>query len=79
LKPPPVFAVTLSERAKVALEQSSIHLEWDYLVSGILDSDRCDISCPFEKLAVGISNPEEAYAKLKAVGDLVKAGRGKSV
>lgn len=73
-----VFAVTLSEQAKATLEQSNINLEWDNLVRSILDSNRSGM-CPFEKLAAEISNPEEAYAKLKALRDSMKARSDKSM
>lgn len=61
-----VYAITLSERAKAVLEKSAIHHEWDYLVESILDIDKVGI-CPFEKLATGISDPAEAYERLKAL------------
>lgn len=61
-----VYAVTLSERGKAVFEEYAVHHEWDNLVESILDVDRAGM-CPFEKLATEISDPAEAYKKLKAL------------
>lgn len=59
-----IFAVTLSKRGKSTLEEYAIHHEWTQLVESILDMDREDM-CPFEELATEISDPAEAYVRLK--------------
>jgi len=61
-----VYAVILSERAKVVLEKHAIHHELDNLVESILDMDKVGM-CPFERLATEISDPAEAYERLKAL------------
>jgi len=61
-----VYAATLSKKAKAVLEENAIYHEWNELVENILNTDSTGV-CPFEKLATEISNPNEAYAKLKAL------------
>jgi len=61
-----VYAMTLSKRAKVVLEKHAIHHELDNLVESILDIDKVGM-CPFERLATEISDPAEAYERLKAL------------
>jgi len=69
-----VYAVTLSERAKVVFEKYAVYHEWSNLVKSILDVDKVKI-CPFEELAKEIFNPREAYEKLKALQDLLMRDR----
>jgi len=61
-----VYAMTLSERAKVVLEKHAIHHELDNLVESILDINKVGM-CPFERLATEISDPAEAYERLGAL------------
>jgi len=61
-----VYAIVLSEKAKVVFEQNMIYHEWNELVESILDWDNREL-CPFEKLAAKISNPSDAYKMLKAL------------
>jgi len=61
-----VYAPTMSTKAEQFLKNYGIHIEWDSLVENILDASGKDI-CPFEKAATEINNPEEAYAKFKAL------------
>jgi thioredoxin 1 len=61
-----VYAIVLSEKAKVVFEQNMIYHEWNELVESILDGDNREL-CPFEKLAAKISNPSDAYKMLKAL------------
>jgi hypothetical protein len=61
-----VYAITLSRKGKEMLEENSIYHEWSSLVENILDVNKKGI-CPFEKLATEISDPHEAYEKLKAL------------
>lgn len=61
-----VYAITLSEKAKTTLEKYKIYHEWKNLVKKILNIDKTE-TCPFEKLAMEISNPKEAYKKFKAL------------
>ena len=61
-----VYAVILSERAKVVLEKHAIHHELDNLVESILDINKVGM-CPFERLATEISDPAEAYERLGAL------------
>jgi len=44
------------------------------LVENILDINKAGI-CSFEKLATEISNPKDAYRKLKALQNSLKHGR----
>jgi hypothetical protein len=59
-----VYAIILSEGAKSVFEKYATHHEWKELVENILDVKKAGI-CPFEKLAKEISNPKDAYKKLK--------------
>ena len=61
-----VYAVILSKKAKVVFEENMLHHEWNSLVENILDTEKTGI-CPFEKLAMEISNPTDAYRRLKAL------------
>jgi hypothetical protein len=61
-----VYALTLSMKAKELLEENAVHLEWKNLVDNILSPDGSR-TCPFEQLAMEISNPHEAYSRLKAL------------
>jgi hypothetical protein len=69
-----VYAATLSVGAKDVLEKYSVYHEWKDLVENILDIYKVGI-CPFEKLATEISNPKDAYRKLKALQNSLKHGR----
>jgi hypothetical protein len=70
-----VYALNLSLKAKQVLERNAVHLEWENLVDKILDASGTDI-CPFEKAAMEISNPAEAYKKLKVLSKrLSKEGK----
>lgn len=60
-----VYAVILSKRAKETLEKHKIYHEWEKIVENIMDFE-ADM-CPFEKLTAEISNPKEAYKRLKAL------------
>jgi thioredoxin 1 len=63
-----VYAVTLSREAEDELSKHAIHHEWEELVESILDVGMVDM-CPFEKLAMDISDPKDAYVRLKALQD----------
>jgi len=59
-----VYASTLSKEAKTVFERHKIYFEWDRLVEKILNADKVE-ACPFEKAAINISDPGEAYIKFK--------------
>lgn len=59
-----VYASTLSKEARTVFERHKIPFEWDMLVEKILDANKVE-ACPFEKAAINISDPEEAYIKFK--------------
>lgn len=61
-----VFAVTASEKGIQALKDNNVLCQFENTVSHILNSKRSDI-CPFEKLVIAISNPKEAYEKLRSL------------
>lgn len=61
-----VFAVTASAKGIQTLRDNDIFCRCENMVQHILDSKRKDV-CPFEKLVDSISNPEEAYEKLKSL------------
>jgi hypothetical protein len=61
-----VFAATASEKGIQTLRDNNVSCRFENMVQHILNSERRDI-CPFEKLVNNISNPEEAYEKLKSL------------
>ena len=61
-----VFAVTASEEGIQALKDGNVLCQFENRVPRILNSKRSDI-CPFEKLVIHISNPKEAYEKLRSL------------
>lgn len=60
------YAEFLSKEAKMVLEKNGVFCEWKTVIEKVLDSSRKDI-CPFEKAALDIINPEEAYRAFKAL------------
>lgn len=69
-----VYALTLSKEAKAAFDKYIVYYEWNNIVEKILDTKKVEI-CPFEKAALKISNPVEAYERFKALQrDLAQAG-----
>lgn len=60
------FAVTLSRSGLETLVKFDVHREFEILVPTILNFEKTD-KCPFEKLVEKISNPEEAYEKIKSL------------
>ncbi len=60
-----VFAVTISEEGRKALEDNHIFYRFENRVPNILNYKRTDL-CPFEKLTAGLANPKEAYKKIKS-------------
>jgi hypothetical protein len=69
-----VYAIILSKGAKSVFEKHAVYHEWKELVENILDVKKARI-CPFEKLAKEISNPKDAYKRLKALQKSVKSSR----
>jgi len=69
-----VYALILSKGAKSVYEKYAIHHKWKGLVENILDVKKAGI-CPFENLATEISNPKDAYSKLKALQNSLKHDR----
>ena len=60
-----VFALTVSEEGRRVLEDNNVAYQFEKKVPNILNRDKKDV-CPFEKMAIGSRNPEEAYAKLRS-------------
>ncbi len=63
-----VFAVTISEEGMKVLEDNKVFYRFENRVPNILNQEGTDI-CPFEKLVMGFTKPEEAYKKLKSFVD----------
>jgi len=61
-----VYASILSIKAKQVLEEYGVYFEWNKIVEKILDASGRNV-CPFEKAAMEIDSPKEAYGKLKAL------------
>ncbi len=63
-----VFAVTISEEGIKVLQDNKVFCRFENRVPNILNYEGTDI-CPFEKLVIGFTKPEEAYKKLKSLED----------
>jgi len=63
-----VFAVTISEEGMKVLEDNKVFYRFENRVPNILNQEGTDI-CPFEKLVMDFTKPEEAYKKLKSFVD----------
>ncbi len=63
-----VFAVTISEEGIKVLKDNKVFCRFENRVPNILNYEGTDI-CPFEKLVIGFTKPEEAYKKLKSLED----------
>ncbi len=66
-----VYAPTMSIEAKRILEKYGVDTEWGILVEKILDSSWKDI-CPFERAAMEINDPKEAYRRFKTLLESLK-------
>lgn len=60
-----VFAVTISEEGIKVLEDNKVFYRFENCVPNIFNQKGTNI-CPFEKLVLGLTKPEEAYKKLKS-------------
>jgi hypothetical protein len=69
-----VYGVILSKRGKAVFEENMVHHGWSTMVENILDAEKTGI-CPFEKLAAEISDPKDAYRRLKALQDSLERCR----
>ena len=69
-----VYAMVMSIEAKELFEENVIHAEWNELVENVLSNSK-STTCPFERLAEEITDPSEAYKKLKALQDSLKQRR----
>lgn len=61
-----VFALIISEEGIKVFEDHNINYKFENCVPKILNSTGDDM-CPFEKLTMTLTNPEEAYSKLKSL------------
>jgi hypothetical protein len=64
----------LSEEANTLFGQKKIHIEWASIVENMLDA-KGEGTCPFERLASDISDPLEAYKRLKALHCSLRQGK----
>ena len=61
-----VFAGVLSRKAMAVLKQNNVGFSWNEVVDNVLDTNKSE-TCPFEKAAKEISDPQKAYPKFKAL------------
>ena len=59
-----VFAQVISSPAVQVLNDAEITVDYDTLVPNIINRDGTDM-CPVEKLTMNITDPEEAFIKIK--------------
>ena len=69
-----VYGSVMSVEARKLFEENKVHAEWEELVGSIMGNCK-SATCPFEGLAAGITDPEEAYKKLKALQYSLKQRR----
>ena len=69
-----IYARVLSKNAKSVLEENMVYHEWESLVENVLDANKTEL-CPFEKLAMAISSPKDAYKRLKALQTSLRCDR----
>ncbi len=67
-----VYAVVLSRQAMAILKQNKIVFDWKELVDNILDSGKVG-TCPFEKTAAEIVDPQTAYTTLRKLRATLKS------
>jgi len=72
-----VYGSVMSREAQELFEESTVHAEWDELVDNIAGHFESE-TCIFEKLAAEITEPAEAYKKLKALHDSLEQRKVKS-
>ena len=70
-----VFAVTISEEGRRALEDNHVFYQFENRVPNILNYKRTDL-CPFEKLTAGLANPKEAYEQIKSFVGSARTSEG---
>jgi len=61
-----VFAVTISKEGIKVLRDNNIPCQFENYVPNVLNF-KWDAMCPFEKLTLTITSPNEAYQKLKSI------------
>ncbi len=66
-----VHAVVLSRQAQSVLESQEVFYQFGEVVDAVLDSSRTG-TCPFEGVAAGLSDPEEAYEAFKKMQENLK-------
>jgi len=69
-----VYGSVMSRKAEELFEENSVYAEWDELVETIVGNCK-STTCPFERLAAKITDPAEAYKKIKALQDSLKQHR----
>lgn len=70
-----IYAEIMSKTAKAVFEDYAIYHEWNVLVENVCGADGTKI-CPFEKLAMEISDLQNAYEKLRALSLSLKYAYG---
>jgi hypothetical protein len=66
-----VYAVVLSRQAQAVLEKKNVVYQFGELVDNVLDPSRTG-TCPFERAAASLSDPEEAYEAFKKLQNNMK-------
>jgi hypothetical protein len=61
-----IYAEVLSRKAQVVFEENKIMFEYKEIIDNVLDMDKAGV-CPFEKVAVDISDPIESFVAFKTL------------
>ncbi len=66
-----VYAEVLSRQAQAVLENQKVFYQFGEVVDTVLDSRRTG-TCPFERVAASLSDPEQAYEAFKKMQENLK-------
>ncbi len=67
-----VYAAVLSRKAMNVLKQNGVDMHWNELVENVLNEEKTG-TCPLERAAAEIQNPQEAYRILRALRESLQS------
>jgi hypothetical protein len=67
-----VYAAVMSRHALFVFKKHKVVYHWNELVENILDANKTGV-CPFEKVAVNVSDPEKAYKTFKDLRESLRS------
>ncbi len=67
-----VYAAVLSRKAMAVLKKNGVDMHWKELVENVLNEEKTG-TCPLERAAAEIQNPQEAYRILRALRESLQS------